>query len=40
MKRLEDYRLNSKEGQGGIQEAKTRTEGEYHIADQDDFHVA
>lgn len=34
-----NYRLNSKQGQRGIQEAQTCTKREYHIADQDYFHV-
>lgn len=32
------YRLHSKQGQRGIQEAQTWTKSEDHIAHQDDFH--
>lgn len=31
------YRVNSKQGQGGIQEAQSCTEGEDHVADKDHF---
>lgn len=33
-----NYRLDSKQGQRGIQEAQTCTKSENHVADQDYFH--
>lgn len=32
------YRLHSKQGQRGIQEAQSRAKSEYGVADEDDFH--